>query len=128
MIVLRRTDFDRNMHRFYALGIMPTLFGEWTVVAEWGRIGAPGRLQRSTYADEVSAMKALARRLADKTRRGYCSTARSLVRCSSVGDVARCEWSDGNITSSPSRATAPDRRRAPPPTGQQGFEWATLES
>lgn len=24
------------MHRFYVLGIMPTLFGEWTVISEWG--------------------------------------------------------------------------------------------
>jgi predicted DNA-binding WGR domain protein len=53
--MLRRTDAERNMHRFYALGLMPTLFGEWTLLAEWGRIGSPGTVRRSTYADESAA-------------------------------------------------------------------------
>ena len=99
MMMLRRTDAERNMHHFYALGIMPNLFGEWTVVAEWGRIGVPGRMQWSTYATEVSAMEALARRLADKKRRGYRSTAHTLVRSYIAGDQAISEWSDGSTTS-----------------------------
>ena len=86
MMMLRRTDTERNMHRFYALGIMPTLFGEWMVIAEWGRIGAPGRMQWSTYSNEVAAIEALARRLADKKRRGYRSTAHTLVRSYLAGD------------------------------------------
>ena len=28
MIMLRRTDAERNMHRFYAVGVLLTLFGE----------------------------------------------------------------------------------------------------
>ena len=122
MIMLRRMDAERNMHRFYALAIMPNLFGEWTVIAEWGRIGAPGRMQRSTYADEVSAMGALARRLADKSRRGYRSPAHKLVRCYLAGDMAISEWSDGSTTSCPCRAYSPDRKRHAQPSGALGFD------
>ena len=53
MIMLRRTDAERNMNRFYALGLMPTLFGEWTLTIEWGRIGSSGTVRCSTYADET---------------------------------------------------------------------------
>ena len=42
MIMLTRSDPERNMSRFYALGVIPTLFGEWTLMMEWGRIGSPG--------------------------------------------------------------------------------------
>ena len=41
MIVLTRSDPDRNMHRFYALDVTPTLFGNWAMIVEWGRIGSP---------------------------------------------------------------------------------------
>ena len=111
MMMLRRTDAERNMHRFYALGILPTLFGEWTVISEWGRIGAPGRMQRSTYATEVAAMEALTRRLADKTRRGYRSIAHTLVRSYLAGDPAISEWSDGSTTSCSCRTAPLDRKR-----------------
>jgi predicted DNA-binding WGR domain protein len=89
---------------------MPTLFGEWTVISEWGRIGAPGRVQLSTYADEISAVKALGQRLADKIRRGYCSGSGSLVRCYFVDDVAVSQWSDGSTTISPCRLSSPARK------------------
>lgn len=121
MIMLRRTDAERNMHRFYALGIMPTLFGEWTVIAEWGRIGTPGRMQLSTYADEVSAVKALGQRLTDKIRRGYRSGSRSLVRCYFVDDVAVSEWSDGSTTTSPCRPPLPARKSHPRPPEEVGL-------
>ena len=41
-IMLTRIDNHRNMARFYKLDIQPTLFGEWSLVREWGRIGRPG--------------------------------------------------------------------------------------
>lgn len=122
MIMLRRTDAERNMHRFYALGVMPTLFGEWTVVAEWGRIGSPGRVQGSTYADEVSAMKAFAARLTEKSGRGYRSTAQSLVRCYLAGDEAVSVWSDGSTTTSPCKPVVV-ARKASRPTGEPTFDW-----
>jgi predicted DNA-binding WGR domain protein len=35
---------DRNMLRFSTIRIAPTLFGEWAVVREWGRIGSLGHV------------------------------------------------------------------------------------
>ena len=115
MIMLRRTDAERNMHRFYALGLMPTLFGEWALIAEWGRIGSPGRVQRSTYADEVSAMKALASRLAEKSRRGYRSAVTTLVR-----SYLRVTWRFQN-----GRTAARPRVRANPPPSIASVACAT---
>ncbi|MEM1364057.1 MAG: WGR domain-containing protein, partial [Pseudomonadota bacterium] len=34
-----------NKRRFYALSVQRTLFGEWALVREWGRIGVGGRLR-----------------------------------------------------------------------------------
>ena len=69
--MLTRADPDRNMHRFYALDIAPTLFGEWTLIAEWGRIGSSGQMQRRAFSDEAAASAALADRISIKARRGY---------------------------------------------------------
>jgi predicted DNA-binding WGR domain protein len=71
MIVLTRSDPDRNMHRFYALDVTPTLFGNWAMIVEWGRIGSPGVVRRRTITDEATANAALAERLSIKARRGY---------------------------------------------------------
>jgi predicted DNA-binding WGR domain protein len=71
MILLTRSMPEQSMHRFYALHLAPTLFGEWTVVSEWGRIGSLGTVRRETFADEPAASAALENRLARKRRRGY---------------------------------------------------------
>ena len=34
------TDPARNMARFYTMALQPTLFGEWALLREWGRIGS----------------------------------------------------------------------------------------
>jgi predicted DNA-binding WGR domain protein len=71
MIKLRRSNSARNMQRFYSLQVAPTLFGEWGVVAEWGRIGSPGRVQERVFESEQAAEAALSKRLRIRTRRGY---------------------------------------------------------
>jgi predicted DNA-binding WGR domain protein len=70
VIKLTRTDLARNMHRFYALQLTATLFGEWALVAEWGRIGSAGRLQERVFPSLELAQAALARRQSAKVRRG----------------------------------------------------------
>ena len=40
MMMLTRSEPAKNMHRFYALHLTPTLFGEWMLVAEWGGASA----------------------------------------------------------------------------------------
>lgn len=39
---LERIDHARNMARYYRLSVVKTLFGEWAMVREWGRIGRRG--------------------------------------------------------------------------------------
>ena len=46
---------EKNQQRFYLLRLAPTLFGEWSLIREWGRIGQQGRVILDTFAttDEV---------------------------------------------------------------------------
>ncbi len=54
MIRLTRSDPSRNMHRFYAVQLAPTLFGEWALVAEWGRIGSPREGEATSLPDRAT--------------------------------------------------------------------------
>jgi predicted DNA-binding WGR domain protein len=74
MIKLTRTDPAHNMHRFYALQLGLTLFGEWLLVAEWGRIGSPGSVKEEAFGSLALAQAALSKRLSVKIRRGYTVT------------------------------------------------------
>lgn len=71
MIRLIRTDPAKNMQRFYALHVAPTLFGEFALVAEWGRIGQGGTVRQQAFASQEQADAALADRMQRKARRGY---------------------------------------------------------
>jgi hypothetical protein len=55
-----------------ALQLTATLFGEWALMAEWGRIGSAGRL---FFPSRELAQAALSRRQSVKMRRGYRPTA-----------------------------------------------------
>lgn len=68
---LRRFDGARNMARFYALSLAPTLWGEVALVRRWGRIGTAGRQAIDTHPDADTALAALHRLAGIKTRRGY---------------------------------------------------------
>ena len=70
-ITLRRIDPARNMRRFYRLDVQPDLFGAFTLVREWGRIGRGGRLQLEGFASADEAQAALERQRHVKERRGY---------------------------------------------------------
>ena len=65
---------ERNKRRFYALSVQPTLFGEWVLVREWGRIGRPGRLRLDHHRSAGLALDALRELARLKARRGYQST------------------------------------------------------
>jgi predicted DNA-binding WGR domain protein len=67
----QRIDETRNMARYYALSIQPTLFGEISVMRSWGRIGKSGGEKSEIFSSEQQAIShflALARR---KRKRGY---------------------------------------------------------
>jgi predicted DNA-binding WGR domain protein len=62
---------EKNQFRFYRLDLQPTLFGEWSVVREWGRIGRQGRVVVDTFKTEPEAQSVLLQKAAEKHRRGY---------------------------------------------------------
>ena len=71
MMRLTRSEPAKNMHRFYAMHLTPTLFGEWMLIAEWGRIGSPGTVRQQPFPTVDLALVALAERTRVKVRRGY---------------------------------------------------------
>ena len=62
---------EKNQYRFYRLILAPTLFGRWSLVREWGRIGHPGTVRIDSYATEEEARTGFARKTQEKQRRGY---------------------------------------------------------
>lgn len=70
-LCLRRVDPERNMHRFYVLGIEQDLFGQWVLVREWGRIGRQGRVRANAYPSAAVAREACDQLANLKRRRGY---------------------------------------------------------
>lgn len=86
---LTHVDPARNMARFYTLTIQPTLFGEWSLVREWGRIGQAGQVKATPYPSSAEAESALQRFQRQKERRGYASLhAMQQVRKGSICDYA----------------------------------------
>jgi len=71
MIYLTKIDAARNMARFYVLDVQPTLFGEWALLKEWGRIGRGGQSRRATFGQRDEAESALAREYKKRVGRGY---------------------------------------------------------
>ncbi|WP_378941481.1 WGR domain-containing protein [Mesorhizobium sp. ANAO-SY3R2] len=69
--VIYRHDAERNMARFYALALEPTLFGDVALVRQWGRIGTRGRQKIELFAELTAAEAALAALRDTKLRRGY---------------------------------------------------------
>jgi len=70
-IMLTRIDNRRNVARFYKLDIQPTLFGEWSFVREWGRIGRAGTVRVETHPTRGNADVAMAINWTKKLKRGY---------------------------------------------------------
>ena len=71
-LVLERREETCNVARYYVLSIEPTLFGEASLVREWGRIGTRGRRLVELQGTTQLAAESLDRWLARKTRRKYC--------------------------------------------------------
>jgi predicted DNA-binding WGR domain protein len=71
MAFLTRTDPARNIDRFYLVEVMPSLFGDWTVLREWGRRGSPGTVRLSSYRRREEAQVAEQRTIKRRRRRGY---------------------------------------------------------
>ena len=66
-----RRDTARNMARFYALSIEPTLFGDVCLIRRWGRIGTRGQMKAMSFSREDEALALFAKIQRQKARRGY---------------------------------------------------------
>jgi predicted DNA-binding WGR domain protein len=53
------------------MAVMPNLFGEWTLLREWGRIGQGGQIRMYWFRNEDQAVAALIVLEAAKRQRGY---------------------------------------------------------
>jgi predicted DNA-binding WGR domain protein len=71
VLILDRCDPSQNMSRFYVLRIERSLFGDPTLVREWGRSGQRGRQMIEIHSSEDKAIEALETWLRRKQRRGY---------------------------------------------------------
>jgi predicted DNA-binding WGR domain protein len=71
MAFLIRTDATRNIDRFYVVQVMPSLFGDWTVIREWGRRGSPGTMRLSSYQRRSEAELAEQQILQRRRQHGY---------------------------------------------------------
>jgi predicted DNA-binding WGR domain protein len=70
-IYLERIDRARNMARYYRLSVVETLFGEYAMVREWGRIGGGGQSIEHVCRSEDEAERLLERHRAQRIGRGY---------------------------------------------------------
>ena len=70
-LYIERRDSTRNMARFYALSIEPTLFGDVCLIRRWGRIGTRGQMRSMSFSREDEAMALFAKIQRQKVRRGY---------------------------------------------------------
>ena len=62
---------EKNMARFYALAVQPTLFGEVSLVRAWGRIGTRGQQMVHLFDNESQAINLFLDVLCEKRKRGY---------------------------------------------------------
>lgn len=78
---LEKINHEQRQMRFYVMHVTRTLFGEWCLIREWGRIGSSGGQKMVEYTgSKAEALAALDTLLARKCRRGYrrCHTANPL--------------------------------------------------
>lgn len=68
---LTKRDPEKNQRRFYGLHLAPTLFGGWSVVREWGRIGATGTVRVDFFDAEDEALQSMEDLKGKKIKRGY---------------------------------------------------------
>jgi len=75
MTFLTRTDAARNIDRFYAVAVTPNLFGEWTVLREWGRRGSPGTVRLASHRRQDDARISAQRTVKRRLQHGYVQVA-----------------------------------------------------
>lgn len=70
-LYVERNDLSKNMARFYALAIEPTLFQTPCLIRKWGRIGTIGQTKTHHFEREDEAVTLFLDLLRAKRARGY---------------------------------------------------------
>lgn len=68
---LTLTEHGGEGSLFYRMEIMPGLFGDWSLVREWGRYGRPGQIRIDWFDQEVEAKDARFAIQMEKSKKGY---------------------------------------------------------
>jgi len=68
---LYRIDTSQNMSRYYTLSVQPNLFGGFSLLRNWGRIGTGGKIRVDFFDSEMAAYAAHESLLVSKSNRGY---------------------------------------------------------
>lgn len=71
MAIFTRTDRVKKRHRFYVVQLSPTLFGDWTLLREWGRSGSPGTVRVTSFDRYDEAQKEEQRTIKRRLQHGY---------------------------------------------------------
>ena len=77
---LEKINLEKRQRRFYVMNVAQTLFGEWCLIREWGRIGSLGGQRMVDYVTSKEDAEAALNKLSEqKCRRGYglCENPRS---------------------------------------------------
>jgi predicted DNA-binding WGR domain protein len=70
-VCLYKVNRELRQYRFYSLSVQPNLFGTWSLIREWGRIGCAGRERIEWHETELDARRVMSRKMREKRRRGY---------------------------------------------------------
>ena len=70
-VYLKAIDRYRNQSRFYAMYVVPDLWGGASLVREFGQIGKPGTLRCQWHQDKTDAHKKMNQIRRQQISRGY---------------------------------------------------------
>lgn len=68
---LIKTD-EKQQRRFYNMHLLPTLFGDWSLVREWGRLDYGVTVRFDSFPSEKAALDELDTIKSSKLKGGYC--------------------------------------------------------
>lgn len=70
-IYLEKREPDKKMQRFYAMHVSRSIFGDWVLDREWGRIGSPGTVREEWFDTEEEALAKESTIFTQKSKKGY---------------------------------------------------------
>ena len=73
-ILLSRVEPEVNCYRFYRISVEPNLFGDHSLMIQWGRIGYMGRVRIASSGIEEDILAKAARIEKQKIKKGYLRT------------------------------------------------------